>query len=100
MKAKAMYSGRIARRCMASLAEELEAVAHAEPARRAEADRGKQHDPLEERLEERRQVEDEEQVLDRAQHEGAEDRADRAACAAEERGAADDDRGDRVQRIG
>ncbi len=40
------------------------------------------------------------QVLDRAQHEGAEDRADRTADAAVERGAADHDRRDRVEGVG
>src|SRR5215469_16871477 len=99
MKPKAMYSA-LRRVPVIALTEELEAVAHAQHAGGAEAHGGEQHDALEERLPERRQVEDEEQVLDGAQHEGAEDRADRRAGAAIERSAADDDRGDRVQRVG
>ena len=45
-------------------------------------------------------VEDAEEEGDHPQDERAEDRADRAAGAAEQRGAADHHRGDRVQRIG
>src|SRR5882724_1460445 len=100
MKAKARVSGRTRMRGTDDLAEQLETVAHAEDAAGAEADRGEQDDALKERLPERRQVEDEEQILDAPQYEGAEDRADDTAAAAEQRGAADHHRGDRVERIG
>ena len=46
---------------------------------RAEADRDEQHEALEQRLPQRLEVEDEEQVADGAEGEGAEDRADGAA---------------------
>jgi hypothetical protein len=57
---------------------------------RAEA-HGGEHDALEQRLPQRLHVEHEQQVADRAEHQRAEDRADRAARAAEQRDAAEDD---------
>ena len=57
-------------------------------------------DALEQRLQQRSDVEDAEEEGDDAQDQRAEDRADGAAGAAEQRGAADDDGGDRVERIG
>src|SRR5579885_766430 len=84
--------------CMGS-AEEFEAVADAEDARRAEAQGGEQDGALDERLPQRRQIEDEEEVADRAQHEGAEDRADSAAHATQQRRAADHHHGDRIERV-
>ena len=80
--------------------EPLQPVPHAEEAEGAEADREHQHHALEERLPERVEVEDEEQVADGAEGERAENRADGAAGPAEERNAAEHDRGDREERIG
>src|SRR4051794_34516101 len=73
---------------MSGLSKQVEAVADLEQTDRAEADGGKQHHPLEERLPERVEVEDEEEVADGAEHQRAEDRADGAAGAAEQRDAA------------
>ena len=80
--------------------EPVQAVAHPEQPEGADADGEHQHDALEERLPERVEVEDEEQVADGAEGQRAEDRADGAAAAAGERDAAEDDRGDRVERVG
>ena len=66
----------------------------------AEADGGHQHHALEQRLPQRLDVEHEQQVADRAEHQRAEDRADRAARAAEQRHAAQHHGGDRIQRVG
>ena len=66
----------------------------------AEADGEQQHDALEQRLPQRVEVEDEEQVADGAEGERAEDRADGAAPAAEQRHAAEHHRGDREERVG
>src|SRR5690348_3340066 len=63
----------------------LEPVAHAQQPQRSQANRSGEHEPLEQRLPQRLHVEDEEQIADRAKHERPEDRADRAARAAEER---------------
>src|SRR5437016_14233969 len=70
-----------------------------EQTERAEADRDEEDDAEEEWLPERVQIEDEEQIADGAEHEGAEDGADRAAGAAVQRGAAYDHGRDRAQRI-
>ena len=66
---------------------------------RAEADREQKHDADEQRLQHRVDVEHDEKVADGAHDEGAEDRADGAARAAEQRRAADHHRGDRVERV-
>src|SRR6185295_11438263 len=73
---------------------QLEAIADAQQPQGAETDGRRQHDTLEERLPQRLDVEHEEQVADRAKHQRAEDRADRAAGAAEQRYAAEHHRGD------
>ena len=62
--------------------EPVQAVAHAHQPEGADADGEQQHDALEERLPERVEVEDEEEVADGAEGERAEDGADGAAAAA------------------
>ena len=82
------------------LSEEVEAVAHADEARRADRNGGQQHHALEQGLPERLDVEDEQQIADRAERERAENRADRAARTAEQRDAAEHDRRDGIERVG
>src|SRR3954447_593948 len=67
---------------------ELETIAHAQQPECAEADGGRQHHPLEQRLPKRLDVEHEEQIADRAKHQRAKDGADRAAGTTEQRHAA------------
>src|ERR1035438_2777879 len=64
---------------------QVEPVAHAQQPDRAEAHGGQQNQALEQRLPQRIEVEDEQQIADGAKHQGAEDRADRAARTAEQR---------------
>src|SRR4051812_86797 len=78
---------------------QLETIAHAQQPECAEADGGRQHHPLEQRLPQWLDVEHEEQIADRAKHERPENCADRAAGTAEQRYAAEDHRGNRIQRI-
>ena len=80
--------------------EELEAIGRAQDADRTQADRAEKDEPLNEGLHERLDVEHEQQVADRPQREGTEDRADRAADPAHQRCPADHDRGDRAQGVG
>src|SRR5215813_10382357 len=78
-------TGLLARRLViAASPEELEPVADAEQPERTEADRGQQDDAEEQRLPQRIKVKDEQQVADGTEDERAEDRADRAAAAAEQ----------------
>src|SRR3569623_448457 len=67
-----------------SLSIQLEAIADAQQAQGAQAHRGCQHDPLEQWLPQRLDVEHEQQVADGPEHQRAEDGADRAARPAEE----------------
>src|SRR6185436_20597078 len=78
---------------------QVEPVADSQESQRAQGYGCDQHYALEQRLPQRLDVENEEEVADRAEHERAEDGADGAARAAEERNAAEHDGGNRIQRI-
>src|SRR4051812_41364877 len=80
--------------------EHFEPVGEPQQSQSAQADGGEQHQALEQRLQQRIDIEDAEREGDRPQDEGAEDRADRAAGAAQQGRAADHDGRDGVQRIG
>src|SRR5215212_5487278 len=82
-----------------SSCETIQPVSHSQQPNGAQAHRGEQDDALDERLPEGLEIENEQKIADRSENKGAEDRSDRAAGAAEERGPADDDRRDGVQRI-
>src|SRR5690349_5176129 len=79
--------------------EQVQAVADADQAEGAEADRDQQHDAEEERLPQRIEIEHEQEIADRAEDKGAEDRANRAAPTAIERDAAQHHGGDRGQGV-
>src|SRR5690349_20799161 len=81
------------------LAVEVDLVLDAQQPQGADADGQQQHYAHEQRLKHRVDVEDDQQIADGAHDEGPEDRPDDAADAAEQRRAADDHRGDGVQRI-
>src|SRR5215211_1328055 len=83
-----------------SSCERIQPVSHSEQPNGPQAHRGEQNDALDEGLPEGLEIENEEKVANRSENEGAEDRSDRATGAAKERRPADDDRRDRVQRIG
>src|SRR5437764_591318 len=76
--------------------EEIQTVADLKQPDRPEADRRQQDDALEQGLPQRLEIEDEQEIADRAKHQGAENRADRAARSAKQRHAAQYDGGDRV----
>src|SRR5215216_2245768 len=78
----------------------IQPVSHSEQSNGAQAHRSEQDDALDEGLPEGLEIEYEEKVADRSENEGSEDRSDRAAGAAKERRPANDDRRDRVQRVG
>src|SRR5687767_2946294 len=83
-----------------SSCERIQPVAHSEQPKGAKAHRCEQDDALHEGLPERFEIKNEEKIANRSENKGAEDRSDRASRAAEERGPADDDGCDRVQRVG
>src|SRR4029077_21201165 len=78
---------------------EVEPIADAQQPDRAQADGGDQHDPLEQRLPQRFDVEHEKQVADRANHQRSENGPDGAARAAEQRYAAQHYRRNRIQGV-
>jgi hypothetical protein len=78
---------------------EIEAVLDAQQPQRAEADSDQEHDADEQRLQDRVDVEDDQEIADGAHDEGAEDRADGTARSAEQRGATDDHGSDGIERI-
>src|ERR1044072_8319652 len=78
-------TGLLALRLVMALPEQIEPVADAEQAERAEADRHQEHDAEEQRLPQSVEIEHEQQVADGAIDQRAEDRADRAAAPAEQR---------------
>ncbi len=80
-------------------AEQFQPVAVGQDADRAEPDRHHQHHALEQRLCQRRDSGEQQQTADGAQRVGPEYRPHHPAAAAEQRGAADDHGGDRLQRI-
>src|SRR5439155_18911779 len=75
---------------------QVEAVANSQQPDRAKTNGRGQNDSLEQRLPQRFDVEHEEQIADRAEHQRAEDRANRAARTAEQRHAAQHHRGNRI----
>src|SRR5258706_5678977 len=79
--------------------EQVQSIADPEQTRRPETDRNQQHEALEQRLPERFEIEDEQQVADSAEHQRAKNRADCAARASEQRHSAEHDGGDRIQRV-
>src|SRR5688572_21438436 len=93
-------TGLLALRLVMALPEQIESVADADQAERAETDRDQQDNTEEQRLPQRIEIEHEQQVADGAVDERAKDRTDRAAAPAEQRHAAEHDGGDRVQRVG
>ena len=90
--------GRVAARGLLR-AEQFQAVAIGQDADRADADRRHQHHALEQRLCQRRDAGEQQQAADRAQRVGSEDRTNDPAAAAEQRGAANDHGGDRLQCV-
>src|SRR6185312_8383010 len=80
--------------------EELEPVAHLEQAGGADRYGDQEYHALEQRLPQRIEIEDEQQIADRAKGERSEDGAHGAAAAAEQRHPAQHHGGDREQRVG
>src|ERR1700736_3555088 len=69
--------------------EEIETIADLKQPHRAKAYGRQQHDALEQGLPQRIEIEDEQEVADGSEHQGAEDRANRAARSPEQRDAAE-----------
>src|SRR5690554_1736123 len=93
-----LFSGAMERR-MASLPEEVELVLDPDRAHCTDGNGGEQHDPLDQRLQQGINVKNTEIERHYPQDHRTDDAADRAADAAEQRGAAEHDRGDGVQRV-